>query len=208
MGTELFAGLGRAFEGFRKGAESPPTISTPRPRPFLGGVWDGWVLNAQAAAEARLRGQRGRGVRLEGHLRRSRLLSLLATPGRAIAYSLFRASATGGWSVETPFQLTLGGRGILRGYREEDYPGARRIVMTLEDRIYLPSPAPGLFDVGLAFFVDVGPHGGRGRTLRTGFGVARHGGGRAPSRAPPRHQQRDPHRPGFPHRRNGPNSKT
>jgi hemolysin activation/secretion protein len=58
--------------------------------------------------------------------------------------------------VETPFQLTLGGRNSLRGYREEAYPGARRILLTLEDRLYLPSPAPGLFDLGLAFFLDVG----------------------------------------------------
>ena len=28
--------------------------------------------------------------------------------------------------------------------------------MTLEDRIFLPSPSPGLFDMGLAFFLDVG----------------------------------------------------
>ena len=72
---------------------------------------------------------------------------------------LFRASAVGGWSVETPFQLTLGGRSELRGYREEDYPGAHRVVLTLEDRIFLPSPSPGLFDVGLAAFVDVGQMG-------------------------------------------------
>ena len=28
--------------------------------------------------------------------------------------------------------------------------------MTLEDRVYLPSPSPGLFDMGLALFLDVG----------------------------------------------------
>ncbi|MBT8398411.1 MAG: BamA/TamA family outer membrane protein, partial [Gemmatimonadetes bacterium] len=69
---------------------------------------------------------------------------------------LFRASAAGGWSVETPFQLTLGGRDNLRGFRDEAYPGGRRIILTLEDRVFLPSPTPGLVDLGLAFFVDLG----------------------------------------------------
>ncbi len=69
---------------------------------------------------------------------------------------LLRVSGDGGWAVETPFQLTLGGRTALRGYRGEEYPGAHRLLMTLEDRIYLPSPSPGLFDLGLAFFLDVG----------------------------------------------------
>jgi len=58
--------------------------------------------------------------------------------------------------VETPFQLSLGGGTALRGYREEEYPGAHRVLMTLEDRVYLPSPSPGLFDMGLALFLDVG----------------------------------------------------
>jgi hemolysin activation/secretion protein len=61
--------------------------------------------------------------------------------------------------VETPFQLTLGGREALRGYREERFPGAHRVLLTLEDRIYLPSPSPGLFDAGLALFVDAGQMG-------------------------------------------------
>ena len=58
--------------------------------------------------------------------------------------------------METPYQLTLGGRSSLRGYHEESFPGAHRIILTLEDRILLPSPAPELADLGVAAFVDVG----------------------------------------------------
>ena len=72
-------------------------------------------------------------------------------------HTLFlRASATGGWSVETPFQLTLGGREAVRGFYEEDAPGAQRLLFTLEDRIFLRWPAPDLMDFGFTLFADAG----------------------------------------------------
>jgi len=69
---------------------------------------------------------------------------------------LGRVSAAGGWTVDRPFQLTLGGRSGVRGYQDDRFPGARRIVLNVEDRIYLGWPAPDLFDMGLTFFADAG----------------------------------------------------
>lgn len=67
-----------------------------------------------------------------------------------------RLSAAGGWSLDQPFQLTLGGSTGVRGYHDEDYPGARRIVLSAEDRIYLGWPFPELFDLGMTLFGDIG----------------------------------------------------
>jgi len=67
-----------------------------------------------------------------------------------------RVSAAGGWSMDTPFQLTLGGRSAVRGFQEEDFPGARRLLFTLEDRFFLRWPAPDLLDLGFTVFADAG----------------------------------------------------
>ena len=64
--------------------------------------------------------------------------------------------ADGGWRTTVPFQLTLGSRAGLRGYRPHVFMGERRAVATLEHRMYLGWPYPRLFDVGSAAFVDVG----------------------------------------------------
>ncbi len=73
-----------------------------------------------------------------------------------------RASGAGGWSMDTPFQLTLGGRTGVRGLHEEDFPGARRILFSAEDRVFLRWPAPDALDLGLTLFADAGRswHGG------------------------------------------------
>jgi hemolysin activation/secretion protein len=55
-----------------------------------------------------------------------------------------------------PFQLTLGGRSAVRGFREEHLPGSQRVLVTLEDRVFLGWPAPDLMDMGLTFFADAG----------------------------------------------------
>lgn len=66
------------------------------------------------------------------------------------------ASMVGGWRTTVPFQLTLGNRAGLRGFPAHAYPGERRLVGTLEHRMYLGWPYPRLFDLGTAAFVDVG----------------------------------------------------
>lgn len=69
---------------------------------------------------------------------------------------VLRAAGAGGWYVETPFQVTLGGESALRGWREDALPGGRRTVFTAEDRWYIGWPFPGVADVGTSLFADVG----------------------------------------------------
>ena len=65
-----------------------------------------------------------------------------------------RVLYTAGYKMDRPFQLTLGGREGVRGYDDDSFPGSRRIVATLEQR--LPGLSFALGDLGLAGFVDAG----------------------------------------------------
>lgn len=80
------------------------------------------------------------------------------TPRHTLVLGL---KGAGGWDGSLPFQLTLGGPGGVRGYAREDLPVGRRFVAHIEDRLVLGT-LPGLFDVGLTLFGDVGAgwHGG------------------------------------------------
>ena len=78
-------------------------------------------------------------------------------PSETSRHTLFgRVSGAGGWSATGPFQLTLGGSTGLRGYSLDDLPGGRRLVATLEDRIFFGSPGNGFIDLGMTAFFDVG----------------------------------------------------
>lgn len=97
-------------------------------------------------------------------------------PSQNSRHTLFaRISGAGGWSVTGPFQLTLGGVSGLRGYALDDHPGGRRLIASLEDRIYFASPRNGFIDLGMTAFVDVGsiwdagvPFGADSGSLATG----------------------------------------
>lgn len=67
-----------------------------------------------------------------------------------------RFSAAGGWNVGIPYQLTLGGRDAIRGLSTDDFPGGRRVLLSVEDRAYFRWPAPDAFDFGTTLFVDFG----------------------------------------------------
>ncbi len=69
---------------------------------------------------------------------------------------LLRVASTAAWNTRTPFQLTLGGDRNLRGYREERFPGGRRLVVSAEDRIYFGWPWREVFDLGATLFIDTG----------------------------------------------------
>ena len=78
-------------------------------------------------------------------------------PTERSRHTLFaRVSGASGWSLTGPFQLTLGGASGLRGYSVDNLPGGRRMIATLEDRIYFGSPWGGFMDLGMTAFVDVG----------------------------------------------------
>ncbi|HEX7052184.1 MAG TPA: BamA/TamA family outer membrane protein [Longimicrobiales bacterium] len=68
----------------------------------------------------------------------------------------FRAAGAGGWETRTPFQLTLGGDLGVRGYPRERFPGGRRALFTLEDRIYFGWPFRDVLDFGGTVFLDAG----------------------------------------------------
>jgi hypothetical protein len=67
-----------------------------------------------------------------------------------------RATGAGGWALDQPFQLTLGGAQGVRGYQDWDFPGARRLVLSGEDRIYFGWPYPETVDLGATLFADIG----------------------------------------------------
>jgi hypothetical protein len=68
----------------------------------------------------------------------------------------FRTSYAGGWNTTLPYQLTLGGREGVRSMLEDQLPGGRLLLFVLEDRIKLGWPAPGVADLGVTLFGDLG----------------------------------------------------
>jgi hypothetical protein len=84
------------------------------------------------------------------------LWSYLRGSSESRAVLVAAVNAAGGWHDGVPFQLTLGGDAGLRGYPDHIDPGARRVVGTLEERVYLGWPFADLFDTGAVAFVDVG----------------------------------------------------
>jgi hypothetical protein len=157
-GTEVFVGLGRTLGGVQgHGGERLPDDLHTQISLFAGGVWDEWTVNTQLNVEARqVDGDRDRLKRWDDIFAEADAYVYWQPAGSGGHTVLFRISGAGGWSVQTPYQLTLGGMQAVRGYSEEAFPGGRRVVMSLEDRIYLPWPAPELIDFGLSFFVDMG----------------------------------------------------
>ncbi|MBI4545396.1 MAG: BamA/TamA family outer membrane protein [Gemmatimonadetes bacterium] len=66
------------------------------------------------------------------------------------------ARGAGGWHTRAPFQLTLGGDLGVRGYGNERFPGGRRALFTLEDRVYIGWPLRDVLDLGTTVFLDLG----------------------------------------------------
>ena len=157
LGTEVSATVGRALGDVGSGRRDAPDDLYLRFHGFGGWAPGRWFLSADANVEGRLvfrdtpQGNTFRDILGEADF------YAYWRPGGGTGHTIFgRISASGGWSVRRPFQLTLGGRAALRGYDEVDFPGARRILVTLEDRIHLSWPAPELFDFGLGLFADAG----------------------------------------------------
>ncbi|MBE3074129.1 MAG: hypothetical protein IMZ75_04160, partial [Actinobacteria bacterium] len=74
---------------------------------------------------------------------------------------------SGGWRQRIPFQLTFADRdGGLRGFRNSDVGGARRLVARMEDR-YLVGRFKEIASIGVAGFVE----GGKIWAGKSPFGV-------------------------------------
>jgi hypothetical protein len=69
---------------------------------------------------------------------------------------LVSVEGSGGWRTRVPYQLSAGDlNGGMRGYRDTEVGGARRVVLRLEERLRLPV-IRGRADAALAVFSDAG----------------------------------------------------
>jgi hypothetical protein len=154
LGTDLGLTIGKSVDMFSVDGVPSPDDFFGRVRLFAGHDPGTSFVFAQIAAEGRrLRNGDDRWRDLIGEVDLYSYLRTDRIPGQTL---FLRASAAGGWSAESPFQLTLGGRDAVRGFREEHAPGARRMLLTVEDRIFLRWPWPDLLDLGITLFADVG----------------------------------------------------
>jgi hypothetical protein len=76
--------------------------------------------------------------------------------GTAWQTVVLRATGTAGIRTRSPFQLSLGGDLGVRGYPRERFPGGRRILISLEDRIRFEGPFRNIMDLGATAFLDLG----------------------------------------------------
>ena len=154
-GTELVVGLGRALKFFQEGGTASPDDLHTQAAFFVGGAWNEVTVNALITGEARQVYLGGR-TEWADIFAEAEVFLYWQPPSRMDHTLLLRLSGAGGWSPTAPFQLTLGGRHAVRGFGDEEFPGSRRLLVSVEDRLYLPWPAPELFDFGLSLFVDLG----------------------------------------------------
>lgn len=154
LGTDLGLTIGRSIDLLTVDGVPSPDDLFGRVRLFAGLDPGASFIFARFAAEGRrLRDGDDRWRDLIGEVDLYSYLRSDRIPGQTL---FLRASAAGGWSVENPFQLTLGGRDAVRGFPEEHAPGARRILLTFEDRIFFRWPWPDLLDLGFTLFADAG----------------------------------------------------
>jgi hypothetical protein len=166
VGMEVLLSTGPSF---RIGSRTEGAVPSARSDIFarsdlFGGFAEGpWVGQLQFSVEARrLLGRSGSSA---GHVVPSGARDVLAE-GHAFLYHqrstpfahtlVLRGAFQAGWRTDLPFQLTLGGPDGVRGYSDTAFPGARRGILTVENRIPFRSPAPDLVDTGLTLFTDVG----------------------------------------------------
>jgi hypothetical protein len=156
LGVDLALTLGRTVGDFPGSEEGADDLYT-RLRLFAGGEPGPFLTTLDLGLQARqvfegadsARGWRDFIAELDG--------LLYWQPDLWPNHTFFaRVAGAGGWESDLPFQLTLGGPAGLRGFREERFPGARRLVVSFEDRIYLGWPLPRFADTGVTLFADVG----------------------------------------------------
>ncbi|MBW3534480.1 MAG: hypothetical protein KY453_04580 [Gemmatimonadetes bacterium] len=156
LGVDFGLTLGRSLAFLSSGEGQPDDIYT-RGRLFFAAASDIVLATLAGGVEGRQvfsGGQSGDGWKdVLGELD----LYLYWQPPAMDRHTFFvRASGAGGWQTTMPFQLTLGGREGVRGFHDRELPGGRRMVVTVEDRVYLGWPFPDLFDMGITLFGDVG----------------------------------------------------
>jgi len=73
-----------------------------------------------------------------------------------------------GWRLDPALPLTLGEFNGLRGYGVDQFAGTRRLLLNLEDRLYVWDDLFRLLDVGMVFFYDSGYVWPEGRPIKLG----------------------------------------
>jgi hypothetical protein len=152
LGAEAGLAVGRSVPSLEKDDDVFTTLT------LYTGVESG---NALVVAHARLDARRDLRVQTEASewedvFVDGELLAYLKPPAAERHTLLFRLAGFGGWQTRTPFQLTLGGLRAVRGYDQDRYPGGRRLVASLEDRVYFGWPLPDVLDLGGTVFLDAG----------------------------------------------------
>ncbi|MDX1567189.1 MAG: BamA/TamA family outer membrane protein [Longimicrobiales bacterium] len=158
LGTEVALTLGRAVGDLGSGSRAAPDDLYARFYGFGGWAPGDFLLAINTDVEGRvlLRDDQPGDATLRDLLGEVDLYGYWQPDGPGGRTLFGRISGAGGWEVRRPYQLTLGGRTGVRGYRELDFPGARRVVLTVEDRRPYSWPLPELMDFGTTLFADVG----------------------------------------------------
>ena len=156
VGTDAGLTLGRSVGALSGGDDQPDDLYA-RLRLSAGAVTPAWVFSGGFSVEGRqvfAGGPSSGGWR--DVLSEADLL-LYWQPPSLPAHTFFaRMDGAGGWTMDQPFQLTLGGGAGVRGFNATDFPGGRRLIASVEDRIAVQWPAPDLIDLGFTLFADVG----------------------------------------------------
>ena len=155
VGGEVALVLGRSIPFLGSNAANEDSDFFARVRLFGGLAPGRWVLASRVTLEGRkIFGQVENGWKdVLGEFD----IYAYWRPSETSRHTLFtHLSGAGGWSATGPFQLTLGGVSGLRGYSVDAHPGGRRLIASLEDRIYFGSPGDDFMDLGMTAFVDVG----------------------------------------------------
>ncbi|MGH7464332.1 MAG: hypothetical protein ACREK1_04095, partial [Longimicrobiales bacterium] len=149
LGAEAIVGVGRSLSSLEADNDLYTTLAL-----YTGFELGDALLVGRGRADAR-RDLRAAGATPEwkDFYLENELLAYLQTSLLPRQTLFGRAAFAGGWNTRTPFQLTLGGPGGLRGYDHERMPGGRRFVVTVEDRFYIGWPFPDVLDVGGTVFV-------------------------------------------------------
>ena len=151
LGAEAVIGLGRSLSSLETDDDLYTTMAL-----YAGVEQRDMLTILRARMDARRDLAPATGAQWKDVYLESEVLSYLQTPRLPHQTFLMRSALTGGWHTRTPMQLTLGGLYGVRGYDMERFPGGRRLVLTLEDRILFGWPARGVLDLGAAVFVDAG----------------------------------------------------
>jgi hypothetical protein len=157
-GVDLALTLSKSVGVLTPGGDEDVNDAFGRIRVFGGWAPGGFVFNSTVNLEGRRVSESSGGV---GPPWRDVLaeFDLLGywKPDESSAHTVFGRVSTGsGWNVEIPYQLTLGGNQGVRGYSLDRFPGGRRFLASLEERLYLGSPGGDALDLGMTLFGDIG----------------------------------------------------